>query len=62
MKVIVEYDPASGNVTANGMTMFFGINLDLPKAVEEESEVLKLVKQGLSAEDLINLKKQDLIK
>ncbi len=60
MKVIVEYDPASGNVTANGAQGFLGLNLDLPKA-DEESEVLKLVKQGLSAEDLINLKKQDLI-
>lgn len=61
MKVLVEYNQASGMVNINGIDYYTMPNLPVAEYIDSNSEILDLVKQGLTAEDLINLRKQDLI-
>ncbi len=60
MKVIVEYNEQMNQITlpdGSLLAVSHGIVFDKPP----ENDILSLVKSGLSAEDLINLKKADLL-
>jgi hypothetical protein len=61
MKIVLEYDESTGLITSgNGMTTtLFGMI-----GVEEyrsAAPVLELVKQGLSTDDIVKLRNNDLI-
>lgn len=60
MKILLEYDPETGTATdANGIII---IHPGLKSfEIEAKSEILDLVKQGLSADDLVKLKNLDII-
>ena len=69
MKISLEYDSTSGMVTdANGLSVYLGINAlgFAPVPVEPQfeqppedkllPEILEMIRQGVSAEDLVKLK------
>lgn len=64
MKVIVNYNPETGMISSGKVPdIFVGFNLEFPKAEDQEkiADILALAKQGYSAQDLVELKKQDII-
>ena len=59
-KVIVEYNEATSSVHfPDGTQHCVTFGNDLPEA--PDNDLLSLIKAGLSADDLINLKKADLL-
>jgi len=59
-KVIIEYNETTSVVHfPDGTQYCVTCGSDLPEA--PDNDILSLVKSGLSAEDLINLKKADLL-
>ena len=61
MKILVDYDQTTGAVTLPDGYITYGVAGAQFNEHKDESSILDLVKQGLTADDLINLKKQDLI-
>jgi len=67
MKIEVDYDPIGGNISANGMIYYIGPNLVFPTPnndcgnVTQESEVVKLSNNGMTADDLVKLRESGVI-
>ena len=62
MKILVDYDANTGNIILSDGSMYYVMtNLVVEEFKETSSEALELVKQGLTAQDLIKLKQQDII-
>ena len=61
MKALFEFDQATGLITGKNGSLVYCVGIEPFEQVEEKNLILDLVKQGLTADDLINLKKQDLL-
>ena len=68
MKIIVDYDPIGGNITSgNGQMYYIGSNLVFPegkaenKEAAQQSEVVALSNNGITASELIKMQKAGVI-
>jgi len=62
MKILVDYDSVTGNITMdNGMQYFTGIGLNPKEAQTGQDKILDLIKNGLTADDLVKLKNMDIL-
>jgi hypothetical protein len=63
-KYLIEYDPNTCQFTDDSglvIATYCGANLKTAEESEAPSDVLALVKQGLSADDLVKLKNMGII-
>ena len=57
MKILVDYEPATGQVVfADSSLVYHTPNLSLEEVGSGSIDVLELVKQGLTSDDLVKLK------
>lgn len=62
MKAIFEYDPKTGYVEdSNGMSVFIGIGAKPFEPEKPQAPVLELIKQGVTPDEIIKLKNNDLL-
>lgn len=68
MRIIVDYDPVGGNITSeNGQMYYIGPGLIFPesknesKELTQQSEVVALSNNGMTANDLIKMRKAGVI-
>jgi len=67
MKVLLEYDQQNGNVTVNGLISYVGIGLpeytesQQPALGNSPSDVVRLSDNGMTADDLIKMRKAGVI-
>lgn len=63
VKFYLEYDPNTGQITdgnGNSVYTYLGAEPIVPE-VKNESIVLELAKQGFTADDIINLKRAEVL-
>ena len=61
MKIVVDYEEATGKITdRNGVTVFM-LGMVGYEQEPEKNDVLEMMKQGMTADDLIKLKNADVI-
>lgn len=63
MKVLLDYDPVAGILFGDGnhITTHYGLETLEHKEITKSDITLQLVKHGITVDEIIKLKQQDLI-
>jgi|GEM_PF-3012404 len=63
MRIVLEYDQSTGGLTdKNGMYVVGVVNLVSLEPENNNKDIIELIKLGVSSDDIIKMKNNDLIK
>ena len=63
MKIVLDYDPDTGGISADGTALFNWLGLDKHdiKNYKQVDEIIELRKAGFGVEDILKLKREGVI-
>lgn len=63
MKIVLDYDPDTGSISADGTALFNWHGLDKHdiKNYKQVDEIIELRKDGFGVEDILKLKRESVI-